>query len=184
MPSLGPNGYSGPVDAQRSIIDLQHLSSSNYYPILIEGGQFDHANEVEFCRGYAEPYSSSAPGLAYVNLKFRFYGYSWGGSHVGLYVDFFQENYRNTVGLVGYRGYYNPVIFARGGYRYNYRTNFISSWIIVESPTLVRNAGDQYDYGLGPISEATVAGMGNYMGGRTTYGATYSMSYHLSGVGY
>ncbi|MFT4925628.1 MAG: hypothetical protein ACI8WB_001721 [Phenylobacterium sp.] len=140
-------------------IDLQHLSTALYYPVVL-GGSANYTNEYEICRWYSYSRTGAQPAesLAALFLTFSFVGHSWGGNPISLMIHRAEQVINMTCAALGFASYYKPVVFLRGGYLYDMRSNVRDCpYTIYETQTLYyHNATTNiYDRTIGPVDEAT-----------------------------
>lgn len=164
---------------QETELHLGGLDSGTYYPVLIEGGSSGRWNNFSLFRAYYDSYP--ALGLGFIGANFRFSGYTWGGNVCALYNDHYLVGYRNLLGIAGMRGYYRPVLYLRGGYRYTFRADFPLDLQLLTASRQFRD--DQYAYTLGPVPEATITAHGGYLGTTNYSGGWRSTSTSVNNIG-
>lgn len=158
-------------------VDLRHLSSSLFYPMIIHGGSANKTNEYEVSRYYA----AGGVELAGLFLKFSFVGHTWGGNPVTIVIHRNEQTYRITAGALGLANYYHPVVFLRGGYWYQLSANSPDvKFKIYETITeyYTNTTNPEYNSSVGPVDEAAATGS---LGGLTV-GPDYNVVF-TRGIG-
>jgi len=150
-------------------LDLTALSFNHFYPVILNGGTPNEANLIEVSKYYGNGGSTGTSGSAFT--RFTHVGYSWGGNPIFNKADFIYSTYQCMIGAITLVGYYKPVIWLRGSYEYTLKTN---SNITPDIVTVARNGnygspGSQYDYWLGPLTDADMQTKNAYLGTASTW---------------
>ena len=147
-------------------IDMSALDFNTFYPVSLEGGNASVINTFELAKYYGNnnPVISGTTMLGSAWLKMKSVGYSWGGNPVFNQVEFAQSTYRGMVGAVTLRGYYVPVIWLRGDYKYHWRSDHHEMNPTVITSNTTYYSGTAYSYIVGPITATAMAAKPGYLG--------------------
>jgi len=161
------NSWVREVISSGRVLDMISLNSGYFYPVQIDGGSASQFQNFKLTKNYGVDNPSGMLGS--VVLDMDIYGYSWGGNPLLNVVNISTSTYRCMLGAVTNRGYYYPVIWLRGGYKYRYITDrALSVTVKTTSANGMYGApGSTYDYWLGPITDAVMQTKPGYLGTNT-----------------
>ena len=139
-------------------IDLRGQNPDLYYPVYMPMSANDPL-VVRIQRVYLGTRDSGV-GLAGLFLHFIAIGGSWGGNPIKMHLIYNHQTYLRTAAVLGFGGYYHPMVFLRGGYLYQGTSSLANPdiQILTEKTQYYTHATTEiYNKNAGPITDATVA---------------------------
>ena len=144
-----------------SVIDLIALDFNTFYPVELANGPSNDIMHFTLSRFYADDTATGNLGSAFLSMQTS--AWSWGGIPCYNIVSYAGSTYQSMLGAVTFRGYYVPVLWLRGSYKYKYRSSMLID-IQVYTTATSGFYGPGYDYTIGPISASAMASKGPYLG--------------------
>ncbi len=142
-------------------IDLLHLNKDLFYPVRLIA-QASYLNEFTISRHYHQSLPAGSE-LGALFLKFSFTGATWGGNPITMLINQSEQTYQLMCGALGIQNYYHPVVYLRGGYDYNLRSNNVNQQFVVYEQKskyyqqYTNGDPSEYDSWCGPVDEAKAA---------------------------
>lgn len=132
----------------RKMIDLSHLDSEKFYPVMISRPHL--GSSISIIRHYSEKFTGDK--MAGLDMKMFLSGNSWGGNPMNITMLQNLQTYNQVVGAVGYMHHgYKIGVFLRGGFLYHIEKNGgFDVEIIEEKTTYYKDV--EYALTAGPVT--------------------------------